>query len=95
MYQPKGDPQIKRVLFMYSSFLIYSFMVVCLFYLGFMSLSITFQLYREDLDMAGSSVLTFRSAASLKYHDMIFHPVTLYWHWANWANQFLFLALLS
>ena len=67
MYQPKGDPQIKHVLFMYSSFLIYSFMVVCLFYLGFMSLSIIFQLYHEGLDMAGSSVLTYRSAGSLKY----------------------------
>ena len=48
------------------------------------------------LDVAGSSMLTFRVLPHWNITpqtlDMISHPVTLYWHW---ADQFWLLALLS
>ena len=47
------------------------------------------------LDVAGSSMLNFRVLPHWNIPpetlDMIFHPVTLYWHW---AHQFWFEALL-
>ena len=48
------------------------------------------------LDVAGSSMLIFRNLShwNITPHplDMIFHPLTVYWHW---TAQFWFLALLS
>ena len=71
---------------------------VCLFvlfglYVAFNNLSVK---SRRCLDVAGSSMLTFRVLPHWNVTPqtlyMISHPVTLYWHW---ADQFWFLALLS
>ena len=69
----------------------------CLFDLGLTSLSTIFQSYRDGVWMwqgAQCSLLECCLTEILcpRHFDMIFHPVTLYWHW---ADQFRFLALLS
>ena len=53
-------------------------------YVAFNNLSV---ISRRCLDVAGSSLLTFRVLPHWNITpqtlDMIFHPVTLYWHWAD------------
>ena len=70
---------------------------VCLFDLGLTSLSTIFQSYRDGVWMwqgAQCSLLEccLTEISCPRHFDMIFHSVTLYWHW---ADQFRFLALLS
>ena len=70
---------------------------VCLFDLGLTSLSTIFQSYCDGVWMwqgAQCSLLEccLTEISCPRHFDMIFHPVTLYWHW---ADQFRFLALLS
>ena len=67
--------------------------VLIMLYITFNNISVISQ---RCLDVAGSSMLTFRVLPHWNIMpptlDMIFHPVTLYWYW---ADQFWFLALLS
>ena len=70
---------------------------ICLFDLGLTSLSTIFQSYCDGVWMwqgAQCSLLEccLTEISRPRHFDMIFHPVTLYWHW---ADQFRFLALLS
>ena len=62
-------------------------------YVAFNKLSV---ILRRCLDVAWSSMLTFRVLPhwnnTPQILDMIFHPVTLCWHW---ADQFWILAILS
>ena len=72
-------------------------MSVCLFDLGLTSLSTIFQSYRDGIWLwqgAQCSLLEccLTEISCPRHFDMIFHPVTLYWHW---TDQFRFLALLS
>ena len=75
----------------------YSKTALCLFDLGLTSLSTIFQSYCDGAWMwqgAQCSLLEccLTEISRPRHFDMIFHPVTLYWHW---ADQFRFLALLS
>ena len=70
---------------------------VCLFDLGLTSLSTIFQSYRDGVWLwqgAQCSLLEccLNEISCPRHFDMIFHTVTLYWHW---DDQFQFLALLS
>ena len=76
--------------------LLYRYKIQVLFVLFglYVAFNILAVISRRCLDVAGSSMLTFRVLpywnTTPQALDMIFHPVTLYRHW---ANQFWFLAL--
>ena len=71
--------------------------LVCLFDLGLTSLSTIFQSYCDGVWMWQGAQCSLLECCLIeiscpRHFDMIFHPVTLYWHW---ADQLRFLALLS
>ena len=81
--------------------MMYKILFVCLFDLGLTSLSTIFQSYRDGVWIwqgAQCSLLEccLTEISCPRHFDMIFHPVTLYWHWADqfqcWADQFSMLS---
>ena len=89
--------------FYYIQIIFYAFLCFFFFFFFFFVLSgfyVTFNDFSviswRCLDVAESSMLPFSVLLhwniSPETLDMIFHPVTLYWHW---AHQFWFQALLS
>ena len=64
------------------------YLLVCLFDLGLMSLSTIIQSYRDSVwtwQKAQRSLLEccLTEISSPRHFDMIFHQVTLYWHWGS------------
>ena len=81
-----------HVFWMSSSSALHQFVCVCFSWALRRFLNNLSVISRWCLDVAGSSMLTFRVLPHWNIMpqtlDMIFHPVTLYWHW---ADQFWFL----